>query len=111
MNQTELYEIVKDHRDVWGKHFGTYHDREYEGSTEFVRRESTDATNTIYVAAELLGLGVAWLVGNLGDTIIGKPNHGGYGVRDTWMVPRVHTRGGSLLDAVYAAIAEMKAKA
>ena len=106
MTHAELYEIVKDHRDVWGEHFHTV--GRGDGSTEFVRHFTNDAGEPEHVEAELLGLGVAWLVGNLGDTTIGKPNHGGYGVRDTWMFPHIHTWGGSLLAAVYAAIAEVK---
>lgn len=106
MTHAEMYEIVKGHRDVWGEHFHTV--RRGDESTEFVRHFTNDAPEPEHLEAELLGLGVAWLVDNLGDTIVGKPGRGGYGVRDTWTVPHIHTWGGSLLAAVYAAIGEEK---
>ena len=62
MTHAELYEIVKDHRDVWGQHFAitVCHD----GSVEFVRHFTNEAGEPEHVEAELLGLGVAWLSRN-----------------------------------------------
>ena len=108
MTHAELYEIVKDHRDVWGEHFHTV--RRGDESTEFVRHYTNDAGEPEHVEMELLGLGVAWLVRTDGQFNAYGPVSPG----DTFDVPSTTGawgEGTSILAAVYAAIAEVRAKA
>lgn len=62
MTATELYEIVKDHPDVWGKDFVIV--VRGDGTAGFFRQFSNDELDPEHVENELLGLGVKWLVEN-----------------------------------------------
>lgn len=109
MTNSELYEIVKNHQDVWGQHFHTV--RRGDESTIFVRHYANAEGEPAHREMELLGLGVEWLLERSKSEVV------------THMVShffdRYITRAGcmnstwqpSLLAAVYAAIAEVKAKA
>lgn len=108
MTHAELYEIVKDHPDVWGHHFIV---EDYGGGLRrFVRHFTHQAEECEHAEMELLGLGVAWLVENGRSARIYPPlpmrQEYFVGTDDCgdWQLP-------SLLASVYAAIAEVKAKA
>lgn len=94
MTHAELYEIVKDHRDVWGQHFHTV--RRSNETTELVRHFSNEQPEPEHLGAELLGLGVAWLAE--------KKN--GIVSLDLMVILAV-TNGSGLLRETYAAIAEV----
>lgn len=108
MTHAELYKIVKDRRDVWGQHFTITVG--HDGPVEFVRHFTNDAPEPEHLEAELLGLGVAWLVRTDGQFNAYGPVSPG----DTFDVPSTTGawgEGTSILAAVYAAIAEVRAKA
>lgn len=112
MTHAELYKIVKDHQDVWGSILEFVPNTVGGGSfLEHDGKHFVDLSPGRFMAEfTLLGLGVAWLVENLDQATIGI--HGGrFSVRDGWMPPNVSANGGSILAAVYAAIAEVRAKA
>lgn len=108
MTHAELYKIVKDHRDVWGEHmFPQIHP--LHGTIWWANRAMFGMpANTQLVEPALLGLGVEWLVGHLGALNLYAPAKPG-GPHEA--VARGLSEGSSLLAAVYAAIAEVKAKA
>lgn len=110
MTHAELYEIVKDHRDVWGRDLR--HCDQYFASV-FPRDVSLETTPAVAKHA-LIGLGVAWLSRNgaaphlHGNTTNSKCRIGyavtdKYGTADFWF-----KYADSELAAVYAAIAEVK---
>ena len=115
MTATELYEIVKDHADVWENVLG-YH--EYHDAALWHCNERGHAIQCSGDAAEaaLLGLGVKWLV-----SIDAFPELRLYpcGVVVCWADPypmcsatdRFPSKGAppfAALSAVYAAISEVK---
>lgn len=113
MTNAELYEIVKDHRDVWGEHmFPQIHP--LHGTIWWANRAMFGMpANTQLVEPALLGLGVAWLVENGHRPSLHKLKDG----RCTnWIDydPNGPMDGGTeivsknLLAAVYAAIGEVK---
>lgn len=105
MTHAELYDIVKDHRDVWGKHFHTV--RRGDESTIFVRHYANAEGEPAHREMELLGLGVAWLAKNGGSANIYPPMSGS---PDYFVSSDMSACSGrpSILAAVYAAIAEVK---
>lgn len=99
MTHTELYEIVKDHADVWDKvlEFHNGHWADPDETNSWVPESIAEAA--------LLGLGVEWLVENdKGLMILPKDNSGNYRV-SAWSAACDST---PMLAAVYAAIAEVK---
>ena len=107
MTHAELYKIVKDRRDVWGQHFTITVG--HDGPVEFVRHFTNDAPEPEHLEAELLGLGVVWLVENGGRFNV----YGPMTPDDTFDVPtatKTWSEGTSILAAVYAAIGEVKGK-
>lgn len=117
MTHPELYEIVKDHADAWNYHFHIV--GRGDGSTEFVRRYGNTSDNPSHVEMELLGLGVVWLIcnsptKNVEIHIFGSDGDEACVVHAKarrWRRSGEFTRQLGPLAAVYAAIAEVKAKA
>lgn len=112
MTHAELYEIVKDHRDVWGSILEFVPNTVGGGSfLEHDGKHFVDLSPGRFMAEfTLLGLGVAWLVRTDGQFNTYGPVSPG----DTFDVPSTTGawgEGTSILAAVYAAIAEVRAKA
>ena len=105
MTHAELYEIVKDHRDVWGKHFTWDYTREL--FMEQWPQTISPIRNDIAESA-LLGLGVAWLVKRAGRARIygmGKAcKEFGTMTDGRWL-----GQGDSMLSSVYSLIGRLKA--
>lgn len=109
MTHDRIYENVQNHRDIWGQHFHTV--RRGDESTEFVRHYSNDAPEPEYVEMELLGLGVAWLVENRGVPALCVAGNKRYIA--SAMITELNSttcNSNSILEAVYAAIGEVKGK-
>jgi hypothetical protein len=109
---TELYEIVKDHRDVWGNHI-------HWNGYGFCRRRGELVYNTVLdqepVENELLGLGVKWLAERRAQPQVIARRDGTYRAHTEHecslgsVMAFKHTgRGRTVLAAVYAAIAYVK---
>lgn len=98
MTATELYEIVKDHPDVWGKvlAFCDYNDASYWAS-RVIRGDYSIQCSDATAEVALLGLGAKWLAE--------KKN--GIVSLDLMVILAV-TNGSGLLRETYAAIAEVK---
>lgn len=105
MTNAELYDIVKDHRDVWWQHFDPICCFGHPYLTRPGMLET--AGNEQHIEMELIGLGVAWLAKNGGSANIYPPMSGS----DEYFVSSdMSACAGrpSMLAAVYAAIAEVK---
>lgn len=112
MTATELYEIVKDHPDVWGNHL-------HWNGYGFCRRRvgliyPTTLADQEPVENELLGLGVKWLASGGGTSLSYITamivNRKGEAAVEAWEERRgdVSVRCTNILAAVYAAIAYVK---
>ena len=103
MTHTELYEIVKDHPDVWSKVM------EWDDPYWMDKEPPASYVSPAGAEAMLLGLGVAWLVEHKREPIMSKWKHGfgcWFPVSDGLCSDNDAAK--SLLAAVYAAIAEVK---
>lgn len=105
MTHAELYEIVKDHPDVWGQHFHTV--RRSNETTELVRHFSNEQPEPEHLQAELLGLGVAWLLETTTE-FHAEYKDGPQGFACMVLCGRYPREYKTKLAAVYAAIAEVK---
>lgn len=115
MTHTELYEIVKDHRDVWGEHlFPEIH--KAHGVIWWANRAMGGTpVPAALVEPTLLGLGVAWLAQNgacpsLYGNALNSKSRIDYTVKYADGTPGLYFKyADSPTAAVYAAIGEVKA--
>lgn len=110
MTATELYEIVKDHRDVWGV---TLHFDDYGCWVDSFSHPESLRDDTAEVA--LLGLGVKWLAERRAQPQVIARRDGTYRAHTEHecspggiMAFKYTGRGRTVIAAVYAAIAEVK---
>mgnify|MGYP000967116110 CR=1 FL=1 len=115
MTATELYEIVKDHRDVWEDAIVLCRDGDEQYYWASMLQDYGSECGCDTAEAALLGLGVKWLVERKAHPGTGYPI-GKDGSFSCWVDPKVgcdfwdrrECRGPSILAAIYAAISEVK---
>lgn len=114
MTAAEQYEIVKDHRDVWGDAIVLCRDGDERYYWASILQEGGSECGCDTAEAALLGLGVKWLAsgGGVGSSYITSLliNANGYADIEVWLNSGgdVNVKRTSPIAAVYAAIAEVK---
>lgn len=114
MTATELYEIVKDHRDVWEDAIVLCRDGDKRYYWASILQDYSLQCSDAAAEVALLGLGVKWLAsgGGTGHSYISGMIIGTNGAADidVWATSceDINCPRTDILAAVYAAIAEVK---
>lgn len=104
MTAAELNEIVKDvSREAWPEGLQLY-----DKSSEPFFYRFDYVIPAYYAALMFIGSMTQYLADESSGIQMGSGREGGYGVRDTWSVPRIKAQGDTLIEALAAACKAQK---